>query len=218
MYNSAPVPQLHNEKLHGCDLITEHFVSPSPNQKWKHVPDKVWSKNEQRIAENTLPQCLKLNKSKINTAANIGVFATMDIDRNIVFGPYLGKKIDYKQGAKLLSDAEKRQLTKGNGYTWEVFHNGYFSHYIDGSKTGNWMKFVQPALNKEHQTLYAELKDKQIWYRTLRPIKKGEELSVWYGPYYNYGYSLNTAEGKVGHILRYPSYKEVNSAKKTNTL
>jgi len=212
--SSLLVPKQEYDDTSICDLITEDFESPSPLQKWRHVPDQAILKNGQRTAEKTLPQCLQMRRSKINPASISGVFAGIDIDKNIIFGPYLGTKIDNRKGSKLLIDAEKRQLTKGKGYTWEVFDNGCFSHFVDGTKNGNWMKFVQPALNKEHQTLYAELKDKQIWYRTTRQIRKGEELTVWYGPYYNYGYSLDTAEGKVGHIIRHPSYRELSGEKK----
>lgn len=63
-----------------------------------------------------------MRRSKINPASISGVFAGIDIDKNIIFGPYLGTKIDNRKGSKLLIDAEKRQLTKGKGYTWEVFN------------------------------------------------------------------------------------------------
>lgn len=44
-----------------------------------------------------------------------------------------------------------------------------------------WLRLVQSSRDKEEQNLEAYVKNKQLFYRSLRRIEKDEELLVWYG-------------------------------------
>uniref|UniRef100_A0A4W4DWJ8 PR domain containing 8 n=1 Tax=Electrophorus electricus TaxID=8005 RepID=A0A4W4DWJ8_ELEEL len=43
-----------------------------------------------------------------------------------------------------------------------------------------WLRLVQPAMNTEEQNTEAYLKSGQLFFRTIRDVRQGEELLVWY--------------------------------------
>lgn len=43
-----------------------------------------------------------------------------------------------------------------------------------------WLRLVQAAMNAEDQNTEAYLKGGQLHFRTIRDVKQGEELLVWY--------------------------------------
>lgn len=53
--------------------------------------------------------------------------------------------------------------------------------YLDGSRAGEWLPYVQAARNEVEQNLEAMLGSTgALHYIVLRPIRAGEELLVWY--------------------------------------
>lgn len=57
-----------------------------------------------------------------------------------------------------------------------------FVHYIDGfdAERSNWMRYVNPASSSSDQNLVACQYKTDIYFYTVRPIQKGQELLVWY--------------------------------------
>lgn len=43
-----------------------------------------------------------------------------------------------------------------------------------------WLRLVQAAMNTAEQNTEAFLKAGQLYFRTTRPVRRGEELFVWY--------------------------------------
>ena len=63
----------------------------------------------------------------------------------------------------------------------KVFKDGKLSHYIDGrSSPSNWMKYIRCARHQGEQNLAVKQHGEEIYYYTLREIRPGEELLVWY--------------------------------------
>ncbi|BFZ02990.1 hypothetical protein BsWGS_06029 [Bradybaena similaris] len=103
----------------------------------------------------------------------MGVVTINDIDYGQIFGPFpthftvtdpayvIGMLTNDKQpdGIVVRVDAEERS---------------------DGVRVVDWLPYVSPARDEEEQNMEAYLKDGGIYYRTLRIVKAGEELLVWY--------------------------------------
>lgn len=114
-------------------------------------------------------------KSKLPGAGK-GVFARCDILSNTILGKYGGKKMNKKAYLPL---RDKR-------YIWELsngmYLDGHPKHrrhtilsFINGAKTKGQRKFINA---------YAYQYKKNIFYKTLRNIKKGEEIVIDYGNFY----------------------------------
>ena len=54
--------------------------------------------------------------------------------------------------------------------------------FVDGKdvKKANWMRYVLPAYKNSAQNLVAYQDGDEIFFLTIKPIKKDEELTVWY--------------------------------------
>jgi hypothetical protein len=50
----------------------------------------------------------------------------------------------------------------------------------EGLRAVDWLPYIQPARDSEEQNMEAYLKEGQVYFRTLRIIKAGEEMLVWY--------------------------------------
>lgn len=50
----------------------------------------------------------------------------------------------------------------------------------EGMKAIDWLARVSAARNEEEQNMEAYLKYGRVYYRTLRIVKAGEQLLVWY--------------------------------------
>lgn len=62
--------------------------------------------------------------------------------------------------------------------------------------TSNWMRFVNCARNEDEQNLTAFQFVGEIYYKTLRPVTRGEELLVWYGEEYAKDLGISTSESR----------------------
>lgn len=66
----------------------------------------------------------------------------------------------------------------------QVFSEGHLDHILDGlnEERSNWMRFVNPAHGVEEQNLVACQSGVNIYFYTIKPLKPGQELLVWYCP------------------------------------
>ena len=69
-------------------------------------------------------------------------------------------------------------------YFWRVYdkHSNEVKFFVDGKdvKKANWMRYVLPAYTNSAQNLVAYQDGDEIFFLTIKPIKKDEELTVWY--------------------------------------
>ena len=69
-------------------------------------------------------------------------------------------------------------------YFWRVYHkiSNEVKFFVDGKdvKKANWMRYVLPAYKNSAQNLVAYQDGDELYFLTIKPIKKDEELTVWY--------------------------------------
>ena len=79
---------------------------------------------------------------------------------------------------------DKVPLSLDRKYFWRVYDklSKEVKFFIDGKdvKKANWMRYVLPAYTNSAQNLVAYQDGDQIFFLTIKPIKKDEELLVWY--------------------------------------
>ena len=93
---------------------------------------------------------------------------------NFRFGPMLG---DIYLKNKVPPSVDRK-------YFWRVYdkHTNEVKFFVDGKdvKKANWMRYVLPAYQNSAQNLVAYQDGDEIFFLTIKPIKKDEELTVWY--------------------------------------
>ena len=119
-----------------------------------------------------------LNKSKIK-GAGIGLFADADIPKHTRIGIYNGKKINSDTFTNL----------RDKTYVWQIndnlFVDGNPKNYTDNHKI--LLSFANGAKTRHQRkkiNTFAYIYRKDIYYKTLTDVKKGEEIIVDYGKYY----------------------------------
>ena len=69
-------------------------------------------------------------------------------------------------------------------YFWRVYDKitNEVKFFVDGKdvRKANWMRYVLPAYKNCAQNLVAYQDGDEIFFLTIKPIKKDEELTVWY--------------------------------------
>lgn len=111
--------------------------------------------------------------------AGLGVFALRNIKKGKILGYYKGKILTEDQYLKL----------KNKEYIFEINLKNQPNIYIDAKskKLSNWTRYVNGAKTKKQKKMI-NIKPIQrgynIYYTTLRDIKKGEELIMDYGEFY----------------------------------
>nr|XP_020443930.1 PR domain zinc finger protein 1-like [Monopterus albus] len=124
-------------------------------------------------AERSLPRNLAL-KRRHNSAEVLGVTSKELIPKGTRFGPLVGESYTNET---LLKDANRK-------YFWRVFADGHLHHILDAlnEEQSNWMRYVNPAFTAEKQNLVACQNGLDIYFYTIKPLKPGQELLVWYCP------------------------------------
>ena len=69
-------------------------------------------------------------------------------------------------------------------------------YYVDGKDPlyGSWMRFINCSRYEKEQNLIAFQYYGEIYYRTYKDVKPGEELLVWYGDEYACELGIDTTE------------------------
>ncbi len=116
----------------------------------------------------------KVKKSKVHGS---GVFAEKKININTKVIQYIGEKI-------LKSEGDKRSGKRISKYLHSEDHGSVYifelnSKYdIDGTPNYNKAKYINHSCNPNCEV---EISRGEIWIRSIKKIKKGEELSYDYG-------------------------------------
>ncbi|KAM9798619.1 PR domain zinc finger protein 1 [Neosynchiropus ocellatus] len=135
----------------------------------KDQPLEEESENKSR-AERSLPRNLSLKRG-VNSEV-LGVSSKELIPKGTRFGPLVGERYTDET---LPRDANRK-------YFWRVFSEGHLNHILDGlnEEQSNWMRYVNPACAVEEQNLVACQNGLEIYFYTIKPLRPGQELLVWY--------------------------------------
>jgi SET domain-containing protein len=132
------------------------------------------SKFERESKISVTPNYIIIKKSKIPKAGK-GAFVARDIPEGITIGEYLGEVYTGKE----------MQNTDGD-YLFSVRKNGKEVKIIDGQnpEKSSWVRFVNTTLeNGDGNARFFQYKQR-IFIRTIKKIKKGEEIYAYYGDDY----------------------------------
>ncbi|KAJ3583132.1 hypothetical protein NHX12_034429 [Muraenolepis orangiensis] len=125
--------------------------------------ERVWEGGDSKAV-----QCL--------TDIFTSVFTTCDVPENAVLGPcVLSHTTLYDSIAFIALKATDKRTAP---YIFRVDPSASSSS-VEGVM---WLRLVQSARDPEEQNLEAYVKNGQLFYRSLRRLRKDEELLVWYGP------------------------------------
>ena len=156
----------------------------------------------------------KVKKSKIHGS---GVFAKVDIKKNVKIIQYIGEKVTKREGDRRSADRLKKYLhhkNEGSVYIFEL-NNKYD---IDGLPDYNKAKYINHSCNPNCEV---DIINDEIWISSIRNIKKGPELS------YDYGYPFDKFDYKdhkcicgstncIGYIISQDDWKKYKKYLKKN--
>lgn len=121
-------------------------------------------------ARQTLPEHLEIIRM---ADSSINIITKQIFQRGSTFGPFLAKR--------------NWALNPVTLFPIRIFGNtSSETYYLDYSDeyTSNWMCFIQPASCAKEQNLICYQVKQDIFYTAMRLITAGEQLRVWYAPYY----------------------------------
>ncbi|CAF1585722.1 unnamed protein product [Rotaria sp. Silwood1] len=156
-----------------CDDCNKFYDNICPYHKQSYIPDKKISKSlikhSQRLSDLTCPDGIIIKSSTILKAGK-GVFATKRFEKNTFFGPYMGTRHSNFKSAQ------------ESGYAWSIADKyGKKNNFIDNLIV---FYFLQGPNTVEQQNLQPIQYDRNMFYKTMRTIRPGEELFVYYGDDY----------------------------------
>ncbi len=151
----------------------------------------------------------KLKKSKIHA---YGIFATENIPKGKKIIQYIGDKVTKREGDRRSEKRIKKYLnskTTGSVYIFELNKK----YDIDGSPKYNKARYINHSCNPNCEV---EIENNEIWIKSIRKIKKFDEIS------YDYGYEFDEEDYKdhickcgsnncIGYIISsddWPKYKK----------
>jgi SET domain-containing protein len=119
---------------------------------------------------------IEIKQSKIKGAGK-GAYALRDIKKGEVLNFYKGKKITGQQYEK---------MTKDSDYAFSVTCKGKEILYdAQKVKDGNWTRYMNHARGRtKGENVEPYYYGCKVYFRTIRPIKKGTELLFDYGDDY----------------------------------
>ena len=125
----------------------------------------------------------KVKKSNVHGS---GVFATTDINKNVRVIEYIGEKVTKSEGDSRSEKRIKKYLNSkktGSVYIFELNKK----YDIDGSPLYNKARYINHSCRPNCEV---EISKGKIWIKSVKKIKKDEELS------YDYGYDFDIDDYK----------------------
>ncbi|XP_043283704.1 zinc finger protein 236-like [Venturia canescens] len=124
-----------------------------------------------------------LSRARLTLPKNLEITKMADGSTTVI------TKCDFQQGTTFGPLQAQRDWTMNpmNEFPIKVFGKGPMdTFHLDRSNenASNWMCFVSPASNSFEQNLVCYQMERDVYYTAMRFIPSGEELRVWYAPYY----------------------------------
>ncbi|CAF4302830.1 unnamed protein product, partial [Rotaria sp. Silwood2] len=174
-----PRKRLLNDDYLYCDNCQKYNHSLCPQGCQTYEPNQSADH-----AKNTVSIGIKVATSNIPTAG-LGAFAIKEFPRNTFFGPYTGER------------HRSTERANKSGYAWTIEDaEGSVYNYIDASdpSCSNWLRYVNCPTRQVDENLEPVQFNGELYYRTSRDIKAGEELFVYYGEEYARALGIHSFE------------------------
>jgi hypothetical protein len=161
-------------------LIARENRTPSPERyqpldalNFSRMVLHFGKKRSSKKLKGLTPEEYTIATSTIPNAGN-GAFANIFLKKGTVLGNYKGKRLSKQQYDRL----------KDQSYVWEL-SSRYGPIYIDGKnpKVSNWLRFLNDSRDRRLNVEPYQYRG-DIYYRTTKNIKPGEELFISYGDEY----------------------------------
>ncbi|EGT59936.1 hypothetical protein CAEBREN_24380 [Caenorhabditis brenneri] len=149
----------------GCPQCNKIFYTSCLEHPLFWVPNKVDRRVKGPYTHKTLPT--QFFRVSDEGHKGQGVRAIRDIPTGLVFGPYEGIKT-------------KVEDCKNPDYSWDIEVNG-LKLAVDAKEKGNWLSLVNSPDYKRDGNIAPFQHKGEMYYLVKKPVKKGEELLVWYG-------------------------------------
>lgn len=133
-----------------------------------------------RSKENRISITLSIASSLIK-GAGMGIIAEEDIPEGYLH-EYQGEWIRKKNDTCAVS-SYRWTVFKYDKETGDPISDCDVIGIVDGfnKELSNWTRYVNCSKSEEDANLYQKQEYDKVYYVTRRPIKRGEELYVWYG-------------------------------------
>lgn len=125
-----------------------------------------------------------------------GIIASKNIKKNTKIIQYIGEKILKSEGDKRSAERIRKYINNKNEGSVYIFELNK-KYDIDGSPLYNKARYINHSCNPNCEV---EIEKNEIWIKSIRHIKKNEELS------YDYGYPFDE-EDYTDHICKCGSKK-----------
>jgi SET domain-containing protein len=103
-----------------------------------------------------------------------GVFSTTDVPAGTLIGEYTGQRIP----------ASVYEKTDNKDYMFQVNMGGRKHHYIDASQSSCMVRYINHHTTAGEPNAYAYQYRQRIFFRLLKDVVLGEEITVSYGKEY----------------------------------
>lgn len=103
-----------------------------------------------------------------------GVFATTDVPAGTLVGEYTGQRLP----------ASVYEKTDNKDYMFQVNMGGRKRHYIDASESSCTVRYINHHTAAQEPNAYAYQYRQRIFFRLLKDVLPGEEITVSYGNRY----------------------------------
>ncbi len=125
-----------------------------------------------------------------------GIIASKNIKKNTKIIQYIGEKILKSEGDKRSAERIRKYINNKNEGSVYIFELNK-KYDIDGSPLYNKARYINHSCNPNCEV---EIEKNEIWIKSIKHIKKNEELS------YDYGYPFDE-EDYTDHICKCGSKK-----------
>ncbi|XP_063984024.1 zinc finger protein 184-like isoform X2 [Diachasmimorpha longicaudata] len=165
---SGVVTMNHEESLSGCNICGGSHETQDCFylQGCQHVPNTPMLSK----ARQTVPPDLEITKMADGTTS---IITRRVLPRGTTFGPFEAKR------NWMMNPMTYFPIRIFGSSPSETYHLDYSSE-----DTSNWMCFIAPASSATEQNLICYQLKSNIFYTAIREIIPGEELRVWYAPFY----------------------------------
>ena len=179
----SPQDNLHFQPSDGIDLSKSFAQLSLPSQFYLHYSERDPASTSSTAVASATASSDEMSGPRVLVRAESGIFARTQL------GPLQGEAIlekdipeDFQMKDLWQIFAEDAGKPKGECEEGEVGHRRRFLRlYVStvNPEKSNWLRYVRPAPNRRARNVAAIVEGDQLYFVTLRDLKKDEEVLYW---------------------------------------